>query len=396
MLRIAFTFMLISTLSFLCTGFICINMAQLKCQSYLKDSSVSQDETAFKKSIFIFGLGYVGSHFARLCLEEGWKVSGTSTNYLKIQAFRAEGIDAFLFDESGPMIEIDASKALNEATYVLSTIPPVVEPNPLDPVLVYHQSNLRLATLSGALKWIGYLSSTGVYGDCKGAWVSESTPTRPDNAKTKARAVVEQSWINLQTRIGLPIHVFRLAGIYGPGRSALESIRNARGDLDKCGGRDDSTFISRIHVSDICNVLRASMDTSTSSSVINVADNSPATRYEVLSYGCKLLDYPVMAPESNEVSSTWASRGGSKRVDNSRMTEVLRKAGKELLYPDYRSGLSSLLHGETETLPSTRSRPGDSTAEDKAIGSVLSRIAVLESELAELKALVYRIRQSAS
>lgn len=400
MLRYLTLQVLIVNLS-ICSGFLGQNRASFSFYDSIVRFGANNDDLPSDKSIFIFGLGYVGSHFARSCLAEGWKVSGTSTNYLKIQSFRAEGINAYLFDESGPMIEQEASKALNEATFVLSTIPPVgIDATPSDPVLDFHQSNFRLATLSGSLKWIGYLSSTGVYGDCKGAWVSEATQVRPDNPKTRARAVAEQGWITLQTRIGLPVHVFRLAGIYGPGRSALDSIRNARGDMDKCGGRDDRTFISRIHVSDICNVLRASMETENAPAILNVADNNPATRYEVLSFGCKLLDYPVMAPDRqpSEQSAAWASRGGSKRVDNTRMTELLKKAGRELLFPDYRSGLSNLLFGESDKspLPSTNRPTADSVPSMNTVESLLTRIASLEAELADVKAAVYRLQEPLS
>lgn len=133
------------------------------------------------------------------------------------------------------------------------------------------------------------------------------------------------------------------------GRSAIDTVRKHRGDLELCGG-DDKAFISRIHVADIVNVIKCSMMSPNPGGIYNLADDMPSTRYEVLSYACKLLQYPVSKPEiSNRYKVTGKEngvRGGSKRVDNSRMQRLLELAGSALLFADYRSGLKSILTGE--------------------------------------------------
>jgi len=124
-------------------------------------------------------------------------ILGTCTNINKVQNLRKEGIDAYLFDgEVGPMIEQQASSSLIQSSFIVSTIPPMGNQN-LDPVLEHHAIDLRRAALTSTLKWIGYLSSTGVYGDRSGAWVTEEDSLRPDNDKTKARVVAENNWKSL-------------------------------------------------------------------------------------------------------------------------------------------------------------------------------------------------------
>jgi nucleoside-diphosphate-sugar epimerase len=126
-------------------------------------------------------------------------------------------------------------------------------------------------------QWVGYLSSTGVYGDCQGSWVAESQPVAPFSEKAKARVNAEGQWINEYVRYGLPVHIFRLAGIYGPERSALDVLREASGDMSKCKP-DDQSLVSRIHVDDIVQVLTSSMSRPTPGLIVNVADDRPATR----------------------------------------------------------------------------------------------------------------------
>ena len=188
------------------------------------------------------------------------------------------------------------------------------------------------------LEWLGYLSSTGVYGDREGAWVTEEDEVRPTNRKTKIRFAAEQQWMNLFEKMGLPVHVFRLAGIYGPGRSAIDTLNKAGGDMSQCGA-NDQVSISRIHVQDIVTVLKASMANPSPGLLINVADDLPSTRYEVLSFACRLLNYPIQKPDKyvpEDGESVLGIRGGSKRVDNSKMRNLLLRAGADLKYSDFR------------------------------------------------------------
>lgn len=170
-----------------------------------------------QKKAFIFGLGYVGSALAEVLMVNGWEVCGTCTNVKKISQLRNKGVKAYLFDDySGSMVQSDALDDLCSSSHILTTIPPSLSSGQgCDPVLRAHGDDLRRAALQfdSQLRWIGYISSTGVYGDCDGAWVTETNPVRPENEKTTLRANAESEWLTLQSRNGLPIHVFRLAGM---------------------------------------------------------------------------------------------------------------------------------------------------------------------------------------
>eukprot|EP00601_Ochromonadales_sp_CCMP2298_P019763 CAMPEP_0173300878 /NCGR_PEP_ID=MMETSP1143-20121109/17470_1 /TAXON_ID=483371 /ORGANISM="non described non described, Strain CCMP2298" /LENGTH=438 /DNA_ID=CAMNT_0014241309 /DNA_START=136 /DNA_END=1448 /DNA_ORIENTATION=+ len=295
-----------------------------------------------EKSIFIFGLGYVGLEVARQLKEGGWRVMGTCTNVNKAVQLQEQGITTHLFDEmTNTNAPSDALDDIMSATHVLSTIPPSTDVD-FDLVLGGYGDALRKSAMRGNLRWMGYLSSTGVYGECGGAWVNESEPPRPFNAKTQARAKAERQWRFLWERNGLPVHIFRLAGIYGPGRSALETLRKAEGDLTRCGA-SDSVCTSRIHVADIVSCLQASMRLPAPGEIYNVADDLPSTRYEVLTYACRLLGYPIQRPLITGVEEGASTRGGSKRVDNTKVQALLQAAGLRLQYPDYRAGLHDLL-----------------------------------------------------
>lgn len=298
---------------------------------------MSKDSVEANK-VFIFGLGYVGSALAEYLQGLGWKVVGTCTNVNKALDLRQKGIQTYLFDEMTVRRgQSEATQDILNSNYILSTIPPLGE-GQQELVLEAHLDDFRKARLSNKLKWMGYLSSTGVYGDCNGAWVTEERSANPDNSKTIARFEAEQQWASLQHKSGLPAHIFRIAGIYGPGRSALDtllaSVQNQELESLKISA-DDSSFISRVHVDDIVQVLYASMSLpQLAGSIYNVADDMPSTRYDVMSYSAKLLNLPtgvVIPTVSNE-----DNRGGSKRVDNAKMRKLLADAGRDLSYPDYR------------------------------------------------------------
>jgi len=327
--------------------------------------------------LFIFGLGYVGSALAFKLAKEGWEVHGTVTNPDKIEDYRQEGVNAMLFNEwiLGNVAD-EEKEALVQATHILTSVPPASSTGK-DPVLLAHAKALELACTEGNCRWIGYLSSTGVYGDAAGAWVTEDSPARPTTPKTAARRDAERAWQYLHERRALPVHVFRLAGIYGPTRSALDTLRKADGDMARCSP-DDTTFISRVHVADILQALCASMGAPSPGRCLNVADDQPATRYEVLSFAARLLGAPVARPAAPSVTfDRWLDGGeaprapgagaggsgalggpmkgprggGSKRVDNGRLREFLTERGLGLVHPDYRSGLRAL--AEEATAPFT-------------------------------------------
>lgn len=231
--------------------------------------------------IFIFGLGYVGIELADELQIHGWRVCGTSTNALKTAALQKRGFITYTLDEKG---SVDAPEALERdllsSSHVLSTVPPSLDAVNNDVVLRRFGGLLTKAAASGSLKWVGYCSSTGVYGDRCGAWVTEADELRPTNAKTTARVVAETQWRSLYELNQFPVHIFRLSGIYGPKRNALETLRRAGGDIEQCGV-NDLEYTSRIHVSDIATCLRASMERPSPGEIYNVADDFPCTKYEV-------------------------------------------------------------------------------------------------------------------
>ncbi len=192
--------------------------------------------------LFIFGIGFSGLEIARLARAAGWTVAGTVTTRDKAERLSAEGIEIHLFDGTTPIPEA----ALARATHLLSSVPP--QPTG-DPVLATCGRLLREA------RWLGYLSTTGVYGDTGGAWVDETAPTRPQQPRSIARLAAERAWQTLGLEAGAIVDIFRLPGIYGPGRSALDQVREGRARrIDKPG-----QSFSRIHVADIAATAMAAL-----------------------------------------------------------------------------------------------------------------------------------------
>ena len=191
-----------------------------------------------RRTLFCFGLGYCAGFLARTLREEGWRVIGTFRGAESVGRLRAEGFEMHPFERGRPLA--DARSLLGLAAHVLSSVPPDESG---DPVLDMHEADLEAARP----RWIGYLSTTGVYGDRGGGWVDESSALRPAGERGRRRVRAERRWLDLYRRHGLPVHLFRLAGIYGPGRSALDAVRAGRAQrIDKPG-----QVFSRIHVADI-------------------------------------------------------------------------------------------------------------------------------------------------
>ncbi len=243
----------------------------------------------------------------------------------------AEGIEAELFARDRPLAA--GAAALAGTTHLLSSIAP---DEAGDPVLDLHLAELgRCRTLA----WAGYLGTTGVYGDQGGAWVDETTPVAPTMARTRRRAAAEGHWL----ASGLPVHVFRLAGIYGPGRSALDAVRDGSARRIVKPGQ---TF-GRIHVEDIVQVLRASIARPNPGAIYNLADDQPAPPADVVAYAARLLGVsppPAIPFEQAELSPMARSfYGDHRRVANARIKEEL---GVVLRFPDYRDGLRGILEHE--------------------------------------------------
>ena len=278
-----------------------------------------------RASLFCFGLGYSAEALARRWLERGWEVVGTARDASRLAELEAMDIEAIAFDRSRPL----PADALEDATHLLISVPPDAEG---DPVLDMAETQIKAALPS--LRWIGYLSTTGVYGDHQGALVDETTALNPNATRSRRRAESEVRWR------ALGAHIFRLAGIYGPGRSALDDVRAGTAKRIVRPGQ----IFSRIHVEDIATVLEASMLHPRPGAIYNVCDDEAAPSADVVAYACALLgvEPPPEVPfddahMSPMALSFWAD---NKRVSNRLMHEELNV---RLAYPTYREGLESLL-----------------------------------------------------
>lgn len=283
--------------------------------------------------LFCFGLGYSAGVLARRLLAAGWQVRGTCRTESKVERLAAAGVEPFLFDRGRPLA--DPAVALAGVTHVLSSVPPDAQGDP-----VVDQHGPTLAARGAALSWLGYLSTTGVYGDRDGAWVDEAAALTPSGERGRARVAAEDAWLGLWRDHGLPAHVFRLAGIYGPGRNALATVRaGAARRIVKPG-----QVFSRIHVADIAAVLEASIARPRPGRCYNVCDDEAAPPQDVIAHACTLLG---VAPPPDEPFATVALTAmarsfydDNKRVCNRRIKAEL---GVDLAYPDYRVGLAALL-----------------------------------------------------
>ena len=293
--------------------------------------------------LFCFGLGYTGMALTHHLMGDGWRVSGTCRDNTRAETLCASGISAHVFSggESGRSEILDA---LSQATHILSTIPPFAGDdagNSGDPVWrAFSPSLSHMKHLS----WIGYLSTTGVYGDTGGALVNEETPPAPTGARGERRVRAEQNWLSLYRDHGMPVHVFRLPGIYGPGRSSFDQIR--KGTFRRI--HKPEHLFNRIHVDDIVQTLRASMVQPNAGVIYNVCDDEPATPCDVTSYACELMGItpPPLVPfdkaaetMSEMALSFWQD---NRRVSNARIKEEL---GISLKYPSYREGLAAIWAG---------------------------------------------------
>ena len=281
------------------------------------------------QTLLSFGHGYSARALERLLLPQGWRVIGTTRSDDKASAFMARGVEPRIWPGA------DMTPALDAATHLLISASP---DDASDPVL--DALGDEIAARAGQFQWVGYLSTTGVYGDHDGGWVDESTPLTPATKRGQARVAAETAW---QAIPGLPLHIFRLAGIYGPGRGPFQKVRDgtARRIIK------DGQVFSRTHVADIARVLAASIARPNPGAIYNVCDDDPAPPQDVIAYAAELLGLPV--PEAvrfEEAEMTPMARSfyaESKKVANDRIKDEL---GVTLLFPDYRSGLRALLAQE--------------------------------------------------
>ncbi|MBO9707781.1 MAG: SDR family oxidoreductase [Caulobacter sp.] len=280
--------------------------------------------------LFVFGLGYVGRAFADALAERGWDVAASARGPERVAALRAEGIEAVDANDRAAM-----TQALTGVNAVLITSPPTAEGCPgLEAVIP------ALAAAQAFPDWIGYLSTTGVYGDFEGRWVFESSPLKAQSVEGARRVGAERDWRQVGRGMGLTVTTFRLPGIYGPGRSAFDRLRAGEGRRIVKPGQ----VFSRIHVDDIVSGLLASLDRPRAGGVYNLCDDAPAPPQDVMEHAAGLLGAPV-PPDLpfNELGLSPATRrfyAENKRVSNALAKAELNWRPK---YPTYREGLAAIL-----------------------------------------------------
>ncbi|MCT8158721.1 SDR family oxidoreductase [Pseudoruegeria sp. SHC-113] len=288
------------------------------------------------RTLLSFGHGYSAQALESLLRPRGWRVIGTTRTAEKAARLSDGGTEALVWPGAS-RAQIEA--ALKDASHLLLSAAPGEAG---DPVLADWRD--AIAEAAGHLEWIGYLSTTGVYGDHGGDWIDEGTPLAPSTRRGQLRVLAEGQWQDLAAEAGLPLHIFRLAGIYGPGRGPFAKVRAGTARRIVKPGQ----VFSRIHVEDIAQVLAASIAQPNPGAVYNLCDDDPAPPEDVIAEAARLLDLPV-PPEEDFATAEMTPMARSfyaesKRVRNDRIKDEL---GVRLKYPTFKVGLQALLQQET-------------------------------------------------
>ena len=284
-------------------------------------------------NLFAFGVGYSAAHFVRRYRHRFETIAGTTTSPEKAAALRADGIEPLMFD--GASADLGIASALTGADAVLVSIPPDAEG---DPTLRYFAAAIAAVP---RLAWIGYLSTVGVYGDHGGGWVDEETPAHPAQPRSIERLATERAWQAMGMEAGSAVDIFRLPGIYGPGRSAIDQVKAGTARrIDKPG-----QVFSRIHVADVAGTVLLALGQARAGAIYNVADDLPAATGEVVAFACALLGKPVPpAMPWDEVAPTMSAMARSFYAENRRVRndKIKNELGVALRYPTYKEGLRAI------------------------------------------------------
>lgn len=314
-------------------------------------TTMSKNQTTQPPFLFCFGFGSSAQVLSRNLKENGknWRIEGTCRGGEKQAALNELGFKAHLFD--GQEVFTGAAELLAQVTHILVSVPPKAQAEAsaaakagvkaeVDPVARIFG---KLLTALPALQWVGYLSTTGVYGDHQGRRVDEQTPRTPAGPRGQLRLDAEEAWETLFKEQGLPLHIFRLAGIYGPHASQLKSLKSGKARRIV---KQDQVF-SRIHVDDIAAILTASMEKPNPGAIYNVCDNEAAPPQDVVAYAADLMGQEappeVLYEDADLTPMARSFYGESKRVDNHRMIHEL---GIVLKYPTYKEGLKALFEAQ--------------------------------------------------
>ena len=277
------------------------------------------------RKLVCLGFGYCAQALAREAADEFPEIVGTAR-----RAERAHD----LVEDGFSVVPFDAPDVLDAATHILISAPPEGEG---DPVLAALGDTI--AELPG-VQWIGYLSTTGVYGERRGGWVSEDDAPNPGQARSRLRLAAERAWLAFGETHGPPVHIFRLAGIYGPARNVLDRLRAGSARRIVKPGQ----VFSRVHVEDVARVLQVSIARPAAGRVYNVADDEPAPQEDVVAFAAGLLgvapppEEPFDTAELSPLARTFYAE--CRRVGNER---IKRELGVVLRYPTYREGLRGLV-----------------------------------------------------
>lgn len=284
--------------------------------------------------LFCFGLGYSARLVARELSARGWDVAGTSTSEAGAKALRQSGFEGLVFDGTQRLDAV--AGALKRSTHILLSIPPGPRG---DPAFIQHAQDIVAAP---NISWIGYFSTVGVYGDAAGDWVDEDTEAKPASERGQRRLAAETAWRQLGRDTGKCVNVFRLPGIYGPGRSAIDDVLAGTARRIIKPGQ----VFNRIHVEDIAGAVIAAMAKPQADRVFNVTDDEPGPPQDVVTFAAQLLGLP--APPDLDFATADLSPmarsfySESKRVSNARLkAELLPR----LAYPTYREGLTAIAQG---------------------------------------------------
>ena len=281
------------------------------------------------KHMLFLGYGFCAETLAPHLQAQGFALSATCRDRQKASHLKEQGMTPLLLTNA----PVDAA-ALAGVTHVLVSAPPTLAGEQLLPLF-----EPALRAQNGGIDWLGYLSTTGVYGDHAGAWIDEDTPPGPLGARGQRRVEAEQAWLDLGAAADIGVHLFRLAGIYGPYRNQLSAVKNGTARRINKPGQ----VFSRIHVDDIAQVLTASIARPQAGRAYSLCDDEPAPPQDVVAFAAQLLGLdppPLVDFEEAELSDMARSfYSENKRIANARIKTEL---GVTLAYPDYRIGLTAL------------------------------------------------------
>ena len=279
----------------------------------------------------VFGFGYSALHISQGLRTAGAEVTATVRSGAKAETLTKAGITAHVFSPEYCAKEIAADVMASDA--ILVSIPPDASG---DPVLSTFKDAIAAAP---KLRWVGYLSTVGVYGDYGGRWIDETTPASPRQERSRIRAAMERAWLKFGASHEIALHIFRLSGIYGPQRNQLVQLAEGTARRIVKPGQ----MFNRIHVADIAAVIEASLAHPRGGAIYNVSDNEPAPPQDVVAFAARLCgiepppEIPFNSAELSAMGRSFFSE--SKRVRNDL---IRRELGVQLRYPTYREGLTAL------------------------------------------------------